>query len=410
MSTDPLDGTAIHARLEALARFTDVPGEMTRLTLSAAHKLAADQVMRWFTAAGLNSRIDATGSVIGRMEGTQPDALPLIIGSHIDTVRNAGIYDGNLGVLVALAAIEQLQADGRPLPFPIEIAAFADEEGVRFPSTLTSSRALAGRFDAAMLDHADAEGIIRRAALVAFGADPDAYATESRAGRARGYVEVHIEQGPVLAARGLPVGLVTAIAGATRGVVRVTGQAGHSGTLPMDMRQDALAGAAEMILAVERRADAPGLVATVGTLAIPGGAVNTVPGAVQFSLDVRAPEDSVRLHALADMEARFREIAAARGLSVAIEIGYEAAAAPCDPAFQAGLAEAIAAEGVTPFYLPSGAGHDGLSFNGVLPIAMLFARSENGSHNPREHASPEDIGTAARVLHRFLRGLEPDRV
>ncbi|GGF49018.1 Zn-dependent hydrolase [Azorhizobium oxalatiphilum] len=400
MSHAPLSATALQVRLEALARFTDVPGEMTRLTLSPAHKAAAGEVARWFAAAGMAVHLDATGSVVGRYEGTRPDAPALIIGSHIDTVRNAGIYDGNLGVVVGLAVVEELNRTNTRLPFPIEVFAFADEEGVRFPSTLTSSRALAGRFDPATLEHRDADGISRREALIAFGVDPAAIATASRAEDARAYVEVHIEQGPVLEKLGLPLGIVTAIAGATRAQVRVSGEAGHSGTLPMELRHDALAGAAEMVLAAEKRAQGePGLVATVGTLSMPGGAVNVVPGAVQFSLDVRAPDDPQRNRAFADIEARCREIAAARGLCVTLEVGYDAAAAPCDAGLQAALAEAVADVGAPVHHLPSGAGHDGLSLNGVMPIAMLFVRSTNGSHNPREHAAADDIALAAQALH-----------
>ncbi|WP_029004746.1 allantoate amidohydrolase [Azorhizobium doebereinerae] len=405
---DPLDGGRLLARLKDLARFTDVPGEMTRLSLSPAHKAAAGEVARWFAGAGMAVHLDATGAVVGRYEGGTPGMPPLILGSHIDTVRNAGIFDGNLGVVVALAVVERLHADGTRLPFPIEVVAFADEEGVRFPSTLTSSRALAGRFDPATLDDRDADGISRRAALEAFGADPAAIAACSRAGRALGYVEAHIEQGPVLEALGLPLGIVTAIAGATRAVVDVRGQAGHSGTLPMEMRQDALTGAAEMILAAEARAKGEtGLVATVGTLAIPGAAVNVVPGTVRFSLDVRAPDDGQRLRAFADITARIRDIAAARGLQARLDVTYEAAAAPCDPHFQAALSHAAERLGLPAHRLPSGAGHDGLSLSGAMPIVMLFVRSTNGSHNPREHAEAADIGLAAQVLHGFVTAFDP---
>lgn len=400
---DPCDGDAILARLRALAAFTDVPGEMTRLTLSPAHKAAAAQVAQWFAAAGMAVHLDATGSVVGRYEGLGPDAPALLLGSHIDTVRNAGIFDGNLGVVLGLAVVEHLAAAGRRMPFPIEVLAFADEEGVRFPSTLTSSRAVAGRFDPAALEDVDADGITRRSALDAFGVTPDATAACDRTRTARAYVEAHIEQGPVLERLGLPLGVVTAIAGASRGRVEVRGQAGHSGTLPMEMRNDALAAAAEMILAVETRGrQEPGLVATVGTLTIPGAAVNVVPGTVSFSLDVRAPDDRQRLAALADILAGLDAIATRRGVSVTFERSYEEAAAPCDPALQAALAAAMARTGVPVHHLPSGAGHDGLSFTGALPIAMLFVRSRNGSHNPREDASAADIGLAARTLCAFV--------
>ena len=405
--TDPMDGASVLARLQALAALTDVPGEMTRLSLSPAHKAAALQVAEWFRAAGLEQvHIDATGSVTGRHVAGAPGASTLILGSHIDTVRNAGIYDGNLGVLVALAAVEALA--GRRLPFHVDVVAFADEEGVRFPSTLTSSRALAGTFDPACLDDRDAEGITRRAALAAFGAPPP----ESIPSLARdpagtlGYVEVHIEQGPVLDAQGLPLGIVTGIAGASRATLRLSGEAGHSGTLPMAMRRDSLAAAAECVLMVEaigRRDAAPsGLVATVGMLEVPGAAVNVVPGEVRLSIDVRAPDDAVRKAAVADLSREIAAIAARRGIACDLKWGHEAPAAPCDPVLQERLAAAVRRLGLPDFRLPSGAGHDAMVFRGVLPMAMLFVRSQNGSHNPREHAHPQDIGLAARALYEML--------
>ncbi len=272
---------------------------------------------------------------------------------------------------------------------------------MRFPSTLTSSRALAGRFDDAALDATDADGITRREALKAFGVDPDAYAACSRAGRALGYVEVHIEQGPVLEAKGLPVGIVTAIAGATRGTIELAGEAGHSGTLPMEMRHDALAGAADMILALERLAEGH-----AGPCRDRGYAHHSRrrgecgAGRVRFSFDVRAPDDgpaSTRSTPCARPSRR----SPPRGASQApLKRPMTRPRPPCDGALQAALAAAVAAEGIDALHLPSGAGHDGLSLNGVMPIAMLFVRSRNGSHNPREHASAEDIGAAARVLSR----------
>ena len=408
---DPLDGASILARLQSLAALTDVAGEMTRLSLSPAHKAAAMQVADWFRAAGLDQvHMDATGSVTGRHVAEAPGAKTLILGSHIDTVRNAGIYDGNLGVLVALAAVEALA--GRRLPFHVEVVAFADEEGVRFPSTLSSSRALAGTFDPACLDEPDAEGVTRRAALAAFGAPPP----ESIPDLARdpaatlGYVEVHIEQGPALEAQGLPLGIVTGIAGASRATLRLCGETGHSGTLPMAMRRDALAAAAECVLMVEaigrRDAAASGLVATVGVLDVPGAAVNVVPGEVRLSIDVRAPDDAVRTTAVADLSREIEAIAARRRVVCDLHWGHDAPAAPCDAALQERLAAAIRRLGLPDFRLPSGAGHDAMVFRGVLPMAMLFVRSQNGSHNPREHAHLQDIGLAARALYEMLTGWE----
>lgn len=409
VALDPLDGAAILARLQQLATFTDVPGEMTRLSLSPSHRAAALQVSEWFRAAGMEGvHMDATGSVVGRYPADRASAKTLILGSHIDTVRDAGIYDGNLGVLAALAAVEALAREGRRLPFHVEVVAFADEEGVRFPSTLTSSRALAGTFDPASLDEVDRAGITRRQALADFGAPPlDTIAELARdPAETLGYMEVHIEQGPVLEARGLPLGIVTGIAGASRGVVRLTGEAGHSGTLPMAMRRDALTAAAECVLAVEaigRRDVSPSsLVATVGVLEVPGAAVNVVPGSVRFSLDVRSPDDAVRKAAVAEIAAAISRIAEVRGLEWDIGWGHEAPAAPCDADLQDRLAASLARLGLEPYRLPSGAGHDAMVFRGILPMAMLFVRSQNGSHNPREHARSEDIGLAARALFDLL--------
>lgn len=402
----PLDGNAITARLKELAAFSDVPGELTRLSLTPSHKRAAAQVSHWMREAGLTQvHMDATGTIVGRYPADRANAKTLLIGSHIDTVRNAGIYDGNLGVLTAIAAVEALNAQGLRLPFAIEVAAFADEEGVRFLSTLTSSKAMAGIFDPKSLEDVDQQGISRAEALRSFGAPAERVA-ECRRDPADmiGYVEVHIEQGPVLEAAGAPLGIVTGIAGASRGHIRVRGEAGHSGTLPMPMRHDALAAAAEMILAVEARgrADADALVTTVGTMIIAGSAVNVVPGEVQFSLDVRTLSDDLRQRAVADIRAAIDEIAARRGVRAVLDIGHEVPAAPCHGFLKERMAEVVEGLGLPVLRLPSGAGHDAMVFRGIMPMAMLFVRSQNGSHNPREYASPADIGLAAEALHAFL--------
>lgn len=405
---EPLAGETIAARLKELAAFTDVPGEMTRLSLSPAHKRAAAQVAYWFRAAGMNHvHMDATGTIIGRYAADRPDAKTLIIGSHIDTVRNAGIYDGNLGVLVGIAAVDKLRREGRRLPFAVEVAAFADEEGVRFLSTLSSSKAFAGRFDPKCLDDVDSAGISRHEALRTFGAPVDTIARCARDPETTlGYVEVHIEQGPVLEALDLPLGIVTGIAGASRASVRLKGQAAHSGTMPMPMRHDALAAAAEMILAVEARGRADvapaSLVATVGTLTIAGSAVNVVPGEVVFSIDVRSSDDAVRCAAVADITGAIEAIAASRAITPFLSWGHDAPAAPCDEMLRTQLAAAVASLDLPVHHLPSGAGHDAMVFRDVLPMAMMFVRSFNGSHNPKEYAAPEDIGLAARALHAFL--------
>ncbi len=353
----------------------------------------------------MSVRIDATGNVVGRREGSAPNAPALLIGSHIDTVRDAGRFDGCLGVLTGIAVVAELAARQAVHPFAIEVIAFGDEEGVRFPSALSGSRALAGTFDPAVLDERDEEGVSRRQALVAFGCNPEAIASEARsAATTLGYVEVHIEQGPVLEADELAVGVVTAISGATRGIVEVAGEPGHAGTVPMHGRRDALAAAAEMVLAVEARAKGQtDLVATVGRLALTNAAGNTIPGKVQFSLDVRAPIDAQRAAAVADIKAAIARIAAQRNVAAQVTLTHDAPATPCDSRLMQLLSNGIEGIGLEVRHLPSGAGHDAMAFRGRLPLAMLFVRCKGGiSHNPAEHASAADIDVAARVLLSFI--------
>ena len=398
-------GDLIYSRIGELARISDDPDRLTRVYLSPAHKQAVGLVAQWMRDAGMSVRIDGTGNVVGRREGSAPNAPALLIGSHIDTVRDAGRFDGCLGVLTAIAVVDELAARQVVHPFAIEVIAFGDEEGVRFSSALGGSRAVAGTFDPAVLDERDEQGISRRQALVAFGCEPDAIAQEARtAATALGYVEVHIEQGPVLEAEDLAVGVVTAISGATRGVVEVAGQSGHAGTVPMHGRRDALAAAAEMVLAVEARAQGePDLVATVGRLALTNAAGNTIPGKVQFSLDVRAPIDAQRATAVADIKVAVARIAADRNVGAQVTLTHDAPATPCDARLMQLLSNGIEGIGLRVCQLPSGAGHDAMAFRGRLPLAMLFVRCEGGiSHNPAEHASTADIGVAARVLLSFL--------
>lgn len=398
-------GSAVLARLERLAQCTDVPGTITRLYLSPAHREAATLVSQWMADAGMNVRIDAAGSVIGRIEGAGRDARTLLIGSHIDSVPNAGKFDGNLGVVAAIAAVAQVTAGGRRLAFAIEVVAFGDEEGTRFANTLGGSRALAGVFDTGILDEQDASGVSRRDALIGFGCDPRQIVAEARSPATHlGYVELHIEQGPVLEAKGIPVGIVTSINGASRGIVEVRGVAGHAGTVPMAMRRDAFTAAAEMALAIETRASSESdLVATVGRIEIDNAAVNSVPGVVRFSLDIRSPSDRARANAIDDLRRAIEAIAARRGVEARLALSYEAAAAPCDAGLTATMAKAVASQGIEPLHLGSGAGHDAMSFRDRLPIAMLFVRCRGGvSHSPDEHASLEDIDAGVRTLAAFL--------
>ena len=409
LDVDLAAGRRLMARLEAFADFTDEPRRLTRLFLSEAHRRAALAFIGWCSEAGLEAKIDAAGNVVARYEGKRAGAPALMLGSHIDTVRDAGLYDGNYGALAALAVVERLNARDERLDHAIEIVAFGDEEGVRFRTTLTGSRALAGNYPQDVLDQKDAQGVLMRDALLAFGGDPERAGSIRRTDVAA-FVEAHIEQGPALEAEGLPLGVVTAINGATRLEVVVDGLAGHAGATPMHLRQDALTAAAEMALAIEDRARSePDLVATVGRLEVWPGATNVIPGHVQFSIDLRAPSDLNRAAALADIEARISAIAATRGVRVSIAKSHEANAYVCDPNIVAGLAQAVEAVGVPPRLLPSGAGHDTMAMGKLCPAGMLFVRCKGGvSHNPLESITVEDCAIGLKALTQFTRDFRAD--
>lgn len=301
--SDPNFGFEIAARIDELAKLSDERGCITRLYLSRAHRRAVALIADWMRDAGMATHVDAAGTLVGRYEGRAPGAPAPLFGSHIDTVRDAGPFDGGTGVLIAIAVVARMNRVAKRFAFAIEIIAFGDSEGVRFASTLGGSRALAGIVNPNSLDERDSEGVTRREALVAFGCDPERIGEAARAADdALGYVEVYIEQGPVLEAADAPLGLFTAICGTSHGAVRVRGESGHEGGVPMAMRRDALAASAEMLLAIERRATAePHLVATVERLEVSNADVNTIPGEANFTIDVRAPSDSSRKDALADL-------------------------------------------------------------------------------------------------------------
>ena len=401
-------GEAIAARLIELAAVSDEPGRLTRLYLGPGHRKAADLVAGWMREAGMAVRIDAAGNVVGRLKARDGGSRTLMLGSHIDTVRDAGRFDGALGVVTAIEVVKAAFKSGKRFPFAIEVIAFGDEEGVRFASTLGGAKALAGRFDMKALDEIGEDGVSRRHALVAFGCDPSRLREEALSpDHALGYVEVHIEQGPVLEKEGLPVGIVTAIDGITRGFVDVEGVAGHAGTVPMPMRHDALAAAADMLLAVEGRARSrSNLVATVGKIDVPESAANTIPGKARFTLDIRSPADEERTGAIGDIEKLIAAIAQRRGVTAKLSVGHQVPAALCDQKLSDHMAQAVEAFGIAPRRLPSGAGHDAMAFDRLIPFAMLFVRCRGGvSHNPAEFASPTDIDVAARVLLTFLEGI-----
>lgn len=395
-------GLALLGQADMLATFTEDAPRLTRTYLTEQHRAAGEYLIGLMRAAGMQAAFDGLGNVVGSYAGERSDSPVVMIGSHLDSVRDAGRYDGLFGILSGIACVAELNRQGRRLPVAIEVVGFGDEEGVRFGVTLIGSKAMAGSFDPACLDARDAQGVSLREALVAFGGDPDAWRTIDRRARAPlAYLESHIEQGPVLLNEGLSLGVVTGIAGAQRCTVFVTGLAGHAGTVPMGARQDALAAAAEMVLAVERIAGAtPELVATVGRLQVLPGAVNVIPQDVIFSIDVRSGSDSLRCAAMGEIEAACEQIAARRQVALRSEPLYVADAAPCHPLLQDCLAQAIAARGLPVRHLPSGAGHDAMVFPAIAPSAMLFVRCGNGgiSHHPDETMTAADAQIATEVL------------
>jgi hydantoinase/carbamoylase family amidase len=404
-------GTELMRQADVLGSYTEDAPRVTRTYLAPQHKQAGDYLIGLMRHAGMTAGFDALGNIVGRYEAASPQAPVVMTGSHQDTVRNAGKYDGLFGILTAIACVGDLNARGKRLPYTLEVVGFGDEEGVRFGATLIGSKAMAGAFDPSWLDKADEHGTTMRQALVDFGGDPNGWPSLDRRGKhVVAFVESHIEQGPVLLNEGLAVGVVTAIAGATRHLVRVTGLAGHAGTVPMGARQDALAAAAEMVLFVERHCEThTGLVGTVGKLGVLPGAVNVIPQEVDFTIDVRSADDAVRRDAVAAIVAGCEDIARRRRVAVTSTPFFAADAAPCDAALQRRFAGAIAAHGIAVRHLPSGAGHDAMMFPAVAATAMLFVRCGNNgiSHHPDETMTAEDAEVATAVLLHFFEHFEP---
>jgi N-carbamoyl-L-amino-acid hydrolase len=406
---------------EELARHSDPGyaerGELTVTYLTPAHRACARQLHEWMRDAGFDEVTDdALGNVVGLYHGSEPGAKRLLTGSHFDTVRNGGKYDGRLGILVPMAVVQGLHRAGRRLPFGIEVVAFAEEEGQRYKATFLSSGALVGQFDPAWLDQVDADGIPMREAMRAAGLpgtmasiaalrrDPSLYL---------GFVEVHIEQGPVLNELDLPLGVVTSINGSLRYLGEVVGIASHAGTTPMDRRRDAACAVAELLLFVEARAGAvPDVVGTVGMLEVPSGSINVVPGRCRFSLDLRATTDAARDALAADVRAELDRICRERGLSYTLEPTMSAAAAPCDPAWQARWAAAVQALGLPVHRMPSGAGHDAMKLHEIMPQAMLFLRGGNSgiSHNPLETITSYDAELCAAAFMKLLQSLAEEPI
>jgi allantoate deiminase len=437
-------GARAQEMIDTLAEISAEPGRLTRLFLTPEHRQAADLVAAWMERAGLEVRMDAAATVHGLLPAKarpahgaerdghlSPGAAPLadgphatdeaplankrlLVGSHIDTVVDAGRYDGNLGVVAGIMAVEEIHARGITLPFDLEILAFGDEEGCRFAKTLMSSSTIAGALDTELLDTADDNGITVRDALRKFGGEPDNLAGEAyRPSDALGYLELHIEQGPVLDREGEALGVVSAIAGQGRYRIQARGEAGHAGTVPMTIRHDALAASAEAMMVIEevaRKHAGAAMVATVGDIGVTPGASNVIPGTASFSLDLRAADDIARETAMAEIRNRLRQIGARRGVVIGIETTMEKPVVAVGPRLKAAIARGIAdVTGRAPRELMSGAGHDGQAMAHLTEIGMIFVRCRAGiSHNPLEYVTVEDMGLAVEALIRTILELARD--
>lgn len=396
-------------RCDLLAGFSALKDGILRAYLTPEHQLANQQVADWMNAAGMSTWQDQVGNVWGRYEGNLPKAPALILGSHLDTVPYAGRYDGILGVLSAIELVSELNEKHIRFDHAIEIVGFCDEEGTRFGTTLIGSKALAGLWQDDWLSVTDEDGISMAQALKNFGLDPEQCANAKlNSEKVLGFWELHIEQGPVLEAEDLPVGIVTGIAGARRASIQLKGQAGHAGTTPMNLRRDSLCGAAEITLAIEKIANSVGgdLVATVGQMFTKPGAVNVISGQTLLSLDVRSQNDQLRDQVIETINDTSEVIAGRRNLELSWSHTHRAAAVMCEQSFQEVFAQAIDTVFMSRLpirYLPSGAGHDAMAMAEICPMAMLFLRSPRGlSHHPDESVIPEDVNAALRVFFQSL--------
>lgn len=398
-----MDSQIVMSRADELAQFSSTPGALTRTYLSDEHKKAHGLLAKWMIEAGLETWQDSVGNQWGRKVSSNPTKPTLIIGSHSDTVVNAGKYDGNLGILLGIAALQRLK--DKELPFHVDVAAFADEEGTRFDTTLIGSSAAAGRFQQDWLSVTDKQGISMADAMHSFGLDADLAGKDARLPQdVMAYLEVHIEQGPVLEAQDKAVGVVTGIAGAKRYQLRVKGMAGHAGTVPLDMRADAMCGMAQMTLAIEEYAKQHELVATVGKCELPSGSVNVIAGEVHFTLDIRSQDQDKLEASCTELISQLDEIAKGRGLSLESHLFYEAEAVPCSESLQQmwGASVELTTK-QAPLFLSSGAGHDALAMAHLTQVGMLFVRCEKGiSHNPREAVISEDVEVALDCLTQMI--------
>jgi N-carbamoyl-L-amino-acid hydrolase len=407
---EPVLGNQVWDCAELLAKHSDVEGALTVTYLTEAHQTCQSQLQRWMRECGFDDvQVDAVGNVVGIYHGADPNSKRLLTGSHFDTVRNGGKYDGRLGIFVPMVCVHELHKEGKRLPFGVEVIGFAEEEGQRYKATFLGSGAVIGKFDPAWLDQKDADGITMREAMVAAGRKPEQIAAMKRnPARYLGFVEVHIEQGPVLNEIDLPLGVVTSINGSVRYVGDMIGMASHAGTTPMDRRRDAAAAVAEFVLYVEKRAaQAPHLVGTVGILSVPSGSINVVPGRCQFSLDLRATTDEARDAIARDVLAELKRITERRGLHCKLEETLRASAAPSSPEWQAKWERAVESVGLPVHRMPSGAGHDAMKLHEVMPQAMLFLRGGNSgiSHNPLETITNDDAQLCVDAFTHLLEQL-----
>ena len=387
-------------------------GQLTVTYLTPAHQACQVQLVRWMHDCGFDEvNIDAVGNVVGLYHGTSPKRKRLLTGSHYDTVRNGGKYDGRLGIFAAMVCVRELHRTGRRLPFDFEVVGFAEEEGQRYKATFLGSGALVGQFDPAWLSQTDADGVTMRDAMRAAGRPANLAAIQALARDPAdylGFVELHIEQGPVLNELDLPLGVVTSINGSVRYLGEGMGMASHAGTTPMNRRRDAAGAVAELALYLERRAAAvPELVGTMGMLEVPAGSINVVPGRCKFSLDIRATTNAVRDACAQDVADELKAICERRGLSHTLEETLRAPAAPSHPDWQARWERAVGAVGLPVFRMPSGAGHDAMKLHEAMPQAMLFVRGENAgiSHNPLESSTCDDMQLGIEAFMHLLNGL-----
>ena len=405
-------GELAAARLLEIAEMSEAGPGVTRLPWTPEHRRALDTISAWMRDAGLDVSRDAAGTLVGRTPGMVGKSA-LLLGSHQDSVRSGGRFDGIMGVAVACLAVRRLHEEGVRLPFAVEVLAFADEEGVRFPTALIGPRALAGRFDPAVLDMKDAQGASMRQAMQEFGLDPEGIpALVRKKDEVIGYLEAHIEQGPVLETEGRSLGVVTAICGISRYAVTFEGETGHAGTVPMAGRRDALVAASRFVAAVSEAATAiEDCRATVGQIDVKPGVVNAIPSEVSLTLELRAPSDEIRRDFRSQAMRRVQEIATQVGVAVRIEQTYEQPAVACDPGMREALSQAMTASNLPVVAMPSGATHDASAMADLCPAGMLFVRCKGGiSHRPDEYADADDMDDAIRVLAEAVKSIGSQEV